>query len=152
MNSKNVGGQSERGINADFSDVPFSGKHQSVILIADNDIQIRKIVAFLLTHDGHFVLSAAADQEGLTLLRQYAGSIDLVITDMEMLRPNGTELCAHLLECRPGIKLLGISSADVAGRSTKTASFPLLLKPFDGPTLKARVREILAFSVQPSLP
>jgi YesN/AraC family two-component response regulator len=60
------------------------------------------------------VLSAADGHEGLELSRQYPESIDLVITDVEMPRLNGTDLCAHLLEERPGIRVLVISAADMS--------------------------------------
>jgi YesN/AraC family two-component response regulator len=62
-----------------------------------------------MQREGYFVLSAADGQEGLELSRKYPGTIDLVITDVQMPRLNGTDLCAHLLEDRPGIKVLVMS-------------------------------------------
>jgi DNA-binding response OmpR family regulator len=97
-----------------------------------------------MQHDGHFVLSAADGHEGLELSRKYPGSIDLVITDVLMPRLNGTDLCAHLLEERPGIKVLVMSGADMREIASQNADMPFLPKPFDGETLKAKVRAILA--------
>ena len=121
----------------------------SAILIADDDAPIRNLVTLLMLQDGHFVLSAADGQEGLALSRQYPGSIDLVITDVKMPRMNGTDLCAHLLEERPGIKVLVMSGADMNEIVSQNANLPFLPKPFDGETLKAKVRMILAAPVQP---
>ena len=75
--------------------------------------------------------------------------MDLVITDVDMPRLNGTDLCAHLLEERPGIKVLMMSGADMSEIVSQNINLPFLPKPFDGKTLIARVRAILAATVQP---
>ena len=122
------------------------GKH--VVLVADDDQQIRSLVTMLLQEDGHHVLSASDGLEGLEISRQYQGPIDLVIADVEMPRLNGIDLCVRLCEERPGIKLLVMSGADTSGDAAKSAELPFLPKPFDIQTLLARVRAVLADSVQ----
>jgi hypothetical protein len=59
-----------------------------------------------------------------------------------MPRMNGTDLSGHLMEERPGIKVL-VSGADMAEIVSKNANMPFLPKPFNGQTLTARVRKIL---------
>jgi DNA-binding response OmpR family regulator len=118
--------------------------HRSVILVADDEALVRNLVTLLLQQDGHLVLSAANGHEGLELSRRYPGTIDLVITDEQMPRLNGTDLCAHLLEERPGIKALVMSGADMSEIVSQNINLPFLPKPFDGKTLLARVRTILA--------
>jgi CheY-like chemotaxis protein len=98
----------------DFPLPRFRWTRYSVILVADDDALVRNLVTLLMQQDGYFVLSAADGHEGLELSRQYPGSIDLVITDVKMPRLNGTDLCAHLFEERPGIKLLVMSGEDVS--------------------------------------
>jgi len=61
---------------------------------------------------------------------------------------NGTDLCAHLLKERPGIKVLVMSGADTGEIVSQNIHLPFLPKPFDGKTLVARVRAILAAPVQ----
>lgn len=128
------------------------GRHQPVILVADDEALIRNLVTILLQQDGYFVLSAADGHEGLELSRQYPGSIELVITDMRMPRMNGTDLCAHLLAERPGIKVLVMSGEDINEIVSQNVNLPFLPKPFDGQTLKARVRALLAAEITPDLP
>jgi DNA-binding response OmpR family regulator len=123
------------------------GVHQSVILVADDEPLIRNLVTLIMQREGHFVLSAADGHEGLELSRQYPGAIDLLITDVNMPRMNGTDLCGHLTEERPGIKVLMMSGADIREIVRQNANLPFLPKPFDGQTLKARVREILVAPV-----
>ena len=134
----------------DLPDLRSLGVYQPVILVADDEALIRNLVTLLLQHDGYFVLSAADGHEGLELSRKYPGPIDLVITDVQMPRLNGTDLCAHLIQERPGIKVLVMSGADVSEIVSQNANMPFLPKPFDGETLKARVRAILATPPQPA--
>ncbi|MGB9454901.1 MAG: response regulator [Bryobacteraceae bacterium] len=122
-----------------------------MILVVDDDALIRKLITFIMRLDGHFVLSAANGHEGLELSRQYLGSIDLVITDVEMPRLNGTDLCAHLLEERPGIRVLVMSSAAMSESVNQNVDLSFLPKPFDPEALRARVRAILAAPVQPPM-
>ena len=129
-------------------DLRSAGVHQSVILVADDEALVRNLVTLLLQQDGHLVLSAANGHEGLELSRRYPGTIELVITDVQMPRMNGTDLCAHLLEERPGIKVLVMSGADMSEIVSQNINLPFLPKPFDGKALVARVRAILATPVQ----
>jgi two-component system, cell cycle response regulator CpdR len=127
-----------------LSDFRPPESHHSVILVADDNGLVRNLVGLLMQHDGHFVLSAADGSEGLELSRQYPGTIDLAITDLEMPRMNGSDLCGHLLEERPGIKILVMSGADKREILGQNATLPFLHKPFDGNTLRAKVQTILA--------
>jgi DNA-binding response OmpR family regulator len=133
----------------ELPDLPLLGVRRSVILVADDEALIRNLVTLLLQHDGYFVLSAADGHEGLELSRRYPGTIDLVITDLQMSRLNGADLCARLVEERPGIKVLVMSGADGSEIVRQNANMPFLPKPFDGETLKARVRAILDAPPEP---
>jgi DNA-binding response OmpR family regulator len=130
-------------------DLRSLGLHQAVILVADDEPLIRNLVTLLLQHDGYFVMSAADGHEGLQLSRKYPGVIDLLITDMEMPRMNGTDLYGHLMEERPRIKVLVMSGADVSEIVRQNANLLFLPKPFNGEALKAKVQAILAAPVQP---
>ena len=153
MTPENSGRQKGSGSSQplDFRDLPSSGARHYVILVADDDALVRNLVTLLLQQDGHFVLSAADGHEGLELSRQYPGTIDLLITDLKMPRLNGSDLCTHLLEERPGISVLIMSGAEMNEIVSQNANLPFLPKPFDGETLRARVRAILAPPVEPPL-
>ena len=131
----------------DLPDLRALGTQQSVILVADDEPLIRNLVTLLMQQEGYFVLSAADGHEGLELSRKYPGAIDLVITDVEMPRMNGTDLCGHLMEERPGIKMLVMSGKDISDIVRQNANMPFLPKPFNGEILKAKVQAILAAPV-----
>jgi CheY-like chemotaxis protein len=109
---------------ADLPECRSPQTHQSVILVADDDLQVRKLVTRLMEQDGHFVLSAADGQEALELSRRYAGSIALLITGVRMPRLNGTDLCAHLLKERPEIKVIFSINADLSELFAPSADMP----------------------------
>jgi DNA-binding response OmpR family regulator len=112
---------------------------------------VRNLVTLLMQGEGYFVLAAADGHEGLELSRKYSGKIDLLITDLDMPRLNGTDLCARLMEERPGIKVLVMSGAEMEEIVSTNVNLPFLPKPFDGQMLKARVRELLAAPVRPAI-
>src|SRR5271169_5819438 len=124
--------ESDRSI--ELQDLRPRAAPQTVILVADDAVLIRNLVTLLMQQEGYFVLSAADGHEGLELSRRYPGSIDLVITDVQMPRLNGTDLCAHLLEERPGIKVLLMSGADMREIVSQNIDLPFLPKPFNGQT------------------
>ncbi len=116
----------------------------AVVLVVDDDVLVRTIVTRLLQRDGHLVLSAADGREALELARKHDGAIHLVITDYNMPHLNGGELCAHLIEERPGIKALVMSGTDVGDIVSQTANVRFLPKPFDCEKLRRHVDEIIA--------
>ena len=128
--------------------LPEVSARQSVILVADDDVLVRNLVTLLLQGQGYVVLSASDGQEGLELSRKYPGTIDLVITDVEMPRLNGMDLCTHVLEERPRIKIIVMSGADMEEIVSRNANLPFLPKPFDGEALIARVLSVLGARVQ----
>jgi DNA-binding response OmpR family regulator len=131
----------------DLPEPQFPAKHAYTILVADDQAVIRNLVTLLMQKEGHSVLSAADGLEGLELSRSYPGPIDLLITDVEMPRLNGSDLSAHLLEERPGIKVLMMSGADMSEIISRNVNMLILPKPFDGESLTAKVRAILTSSV-----
>ncbi len=126
------------------SDSPILWGDRPVVLVADDELLIRNVVTLLLQKEGCFVISAADGHEGLELSRKYPGHIDLVITDANMPRMNGTDLCGHLMEERPEIKALVMSGAEIRKIVRQNANLPFLPKPFDIETLRARVRALLS--------
>jgi len=117
--------------------------HPPVVLVADDEVTILDLVTSLMETEGFEVLPASDGHEALELSRSYPGTIDLVITDVEMPRLNGSDLCSHLLAERPGIKVLLMSGADMDNLRRRAAAFPLLPKPFEGRMLREKVRALL---------
>jgi DNA-binding response OmpR family regulator len=143
--SHNPNGKTNQHLN--LADAQPLRADQSVILVADDEALLRNLVTLLLQRDGYSVLSAADGHEGLELSRKYPGPIHLLITDLEMPRMNGTDLCGHLMEERPGIKVLVMSGSDITEIVRQNVNLPFLPKPFNGEALRTRVRAILSAAV-----
>jgi CheY-like chemotaxis protein len=73
---------------ADAAPVPLS----SVILLADDDASVRHFVKTLLNREGYQVLEASDGHGALALARKIGGSVDLLVTDVEMPGMDGREL------------------------------------------------------------
>lgn len=120
-----------------------------VILVADDEVMILDLVTNLMQSEGYLPLPASDGHAALELSRSYKGTIDLAITDLQMPRLNGTDLCSHLLAERPGIKVLVMTGEDTGRLRRDAASLPVLPKPFDCQVLTARVRALLAMGGTP---
>lgn len=79
--------------------IPFT------ILLIEDDPTVRALVRRYLTQDGYMVVEAEDGQAGLEMLQEYAGRIDLVLTDIDMPRIDGITVAGVLAALRP---LLGV--------------------------------------------
>ena len=78
-----------------------------LILLIDDDLNIRKILRQILEHAGYEVLEASDGREGLSLYRERLP--DLVVTDMVMPGKDGLETITDLRIEFPGSKIIAIS-------------------------------------------
>jgi len=76
--------------------------------------------------EGYSVIEAADGIDALSLVQEWSGPLDLVITDMNMPRLGGAELAELLSVFRPDLPVLAMTGdSRVADRR-----LPTLLKPF----------------------
>jgi CheY-like chemotaxis protein len=117
-----------------------------VILLAEDEVQIRRVFRLVLERDGYRVLAAADGQEALTMSRAFSGVIDLLLTDIEMPGMSGLALWECIRRERPETKVLLMS-----GRAS-VRGLPFVRKPMTPASLKAAVRELVrAGSQDPGL-
>jgi CheY-like chemotaxis protein len=114
-----------------------------VILIAEDEVIVRNLVRHLLTAEGHEILAAADGYEALELSRKYAGTIDLLITDVKMPRMDGLALIDKLIEERPNIRILVMSAHSSDELRGRGSGFSFLRKPFPPGAFRQKVREVL---------
>ena len=125
---------------------PHAPTTSETILLVDDEAAILEIGTFILTQQGYTVLTAASPSKALTLSQEYAGNIDLLITDIIMPEMNGCELAGQMLATRPTLKILYISgyTADIiAPHGVLEAGAHLLEKPFTMKSLRQKVHEVL---------
>jgi PAS domain S-box-containing protein len=120
-------------------------KGEGIIVLAEDDRSVRRLVVSELTRRGFTVLEAEDGVAALELIRREKGRIDILVTDVVMPRMNGADLAKAAEGIRPGLKILFISGhPERAGAGLDpTGVTNLLMKPFTADTLAARIKELI---------
>ena len=120
-------------------------KGEGVVLLAEDDRSVRRLVVSELTRRGFTVLEAEDGAAALELLRRDPDRIDVLVTDVVMPRMNGADLAKAAGRIRPELKILFISGhPERAGAGLDpTGVTNLLMKPFTADTLAARIKELI---------
>jgi PAS domain S-box-containing protein len=124
-----------------------------VVLLVEDEGQLRKLVASVLRRSGYQVIAAAGPLEALTLSRGIAGPIDLLLTDVVMPQMSGKELADRLATERPATRVLfmsGYAEQSILGDGlVRSDRPPFLQKPFTFDDLLATVRRVLGGDPSP---
>ena len=113
------------------------------IVLIEDDVDIRRLVADALAAQGHDVESAAVALEGLQLTVK--GKPDLVVMDLGLPDLDGTELLRMIRAVSqvPIIVITARGGDDVVIRTLDSGADDYLVKPFSVAQLEARVRALL---------
>jgi len=139
------GGAAPRSGTAATSGAAVTG--EGVVLLAEDDRSVRRLVAAELTRRGYTVIDAEDGLAALQIFEADPGRVDVIVTDVVMPRMNGADLAKAAEALRPGVKVLYISGhPERAGQGLgDPAGVPnLLMKPFTADVLAARIKEMLA--------
>ncbi len=125
----------------------MGGMGAASILVADDQEGHRRLLALVLSDEGHDIVMVGDGREALDWLQQHTP--DLVILDVAMPFVSGLEVAAWMRrEPRfDGVKVVILTAA----RDERTREFcrvasvdALVLKPLDGTDFRALVRSVLA--------
>jgi two-component system cell cycle sensor histidine kinase/response regulator CckA len=116
-----------------------------LILVVDDEPQIRDITAAMLSRNGYRVLTACDGAEAVALFATRSAEINVLITDLIMPNLDGAALANIVQHLNPRVKVLAMSGLSSAGRSGKTERFggAFLFKPFKIQTLLTAVNTLL---------
>jgi CheY-like chemotaxis protein len=99
------------------------------LLVVDDNPDILQILSSMITLFGHGVDEAGDGLEAIGLLQQ--GRYDVVVTDADMPRVDGIQLCKFLKAQRPDIHVIGMSGDLSALKEMEDAGADICLpKPF----------------------
>jgi CheY-like chemotaxis protein len=136
---------------------PSRYEHQSTeerlrVLIADDDLLLRKFLYRILETGGYEVLSAGSGEEALEICRKSTPPVDLLVTDYNMPGMNGVELARECAAGRAELPVLYISG-DCPGKELHAeATMPrraFLPKPFRREELLRKCKEMLLVQDDP---
>jgi PAS domain S-box-containing protein len=118
---------------------------ETVLLVEDEE-ELRRLVARILTSYGYRVLVAENGEEALRLAQQTQETIHLVLSDVIMPDLYGPEVARRIRALRPDVRVLhmsGYTDNAVVLQGVLDEGLPYLQKPFTPSALAARVREVL---------
>jgi len=124
---------------------PALVKGEGVVLLAEDDRSVRRLVVAELTRRGFTVIEAEDGSAALEIFRREKERVDVLVTDVVMPRMNGADLARQCDRVKPGVKILFISGhPDRAGAGLDpTGVTNLLMKPFTADTLASRIKELI---------
>jgi CheY-like chemotaxis protein len=117
------------------------------ILIAEDERDIRDLVAFTLRFAGHEVIAVGDGEEAVLTARKEMP--DLILMDVRMPRMTGYEACEKM-KADPELKDIPVVFLSAKGQESeirtglKAGAAEYLLKPFAPVELTQRVAELLA--------
>jgi len=123
------------------------------IFLAEDDKEMRGLVASVLRRSGHEVVEAA---DGLELLRQIESvdeleseaCRDLVVTDVRMPGATGLEVLASLRQSRPNVPVVLVSSfgdEELRADARQLGAAAFLDKPFSLAALQTTILQLSAW-------
>ena len=113
------------------------------IVLIEDDVEIRRLVADALASQGHDVESAGVALEGLNLAVK--GNPDLIVMDLGLPDLDGSELLKMIRAVSqvPIIVITARGADEVVVRTLDAGADDYLVKPFSVSQLEARVRALL---------
>jgi DNA-binding NtrC family response regulator len=116
------------------------------VLVVDDEPEVRKLVAAIISGLGHTVLTADNGEHALGTYERLGSRIDLLVTDVVAPGMSGPQLAERLSARQPGLKVLYISGYDhthVVQTYVLDRGCQLLSKPFTASQLANTVTEML---------
>jgi PAS domain S-box-containing protein len=134
------------------------GRCETILLVEDVQA-VRDVVHRVLSDNGYIVLDAVDADAAIERVASFAGSIDLLLTDIMLPGRNGRVLASELQAKLPELKVLftsGYNDDEILRRNAQASEFAFIAKPFSSRALLQKVREVLereplsAPSIRPS--
>jgi two-component system, cell cycle sensor histidine kinase and response regulator CckA len=119
---------------------PSAGR---VVLLVEDESDVRDIVAEILRRAGHTVHATSGLASTLTLLEQAPGRLDLLLTDLVLPGGNGLEVAKRVRALYPDIPVLFMSGYSESVFSGGASVEHLLQKPFTSRTLLDTIHDLL---------
>jgi signal transduction histidine kinase/ActR/RegA family two-component response regulator len=117
-----------------------------MILLVEDEDQVRAILKHILEGQGYHVLSASNGEEAFSISQDLERDIKLMITDVVMPQMSGRELAERVLAVRPNLPVLfmsGYTDDAIVRHGLLDEKLNFLQKPFDLAGVARKVREVL---------
>jgi two-component system, cell cycle sensor histidine kinase and response regulator CckA len=118
------------------------------ILLVEDEVNVLKLLRTILEQAGYYVLQATDPEHAAWICGQYAGHVDVLVTDVVMPGQNGTELSGTVFGRWPNVKIILVSGHPDApaliARSLGNIPNPICFvpKPIDPDRLLNAIRSL----------
>ncbi len=110
------------------------------VLVVDDEVNLRKVLAAMLRKEGYEVAVAADGEQALADLEK--NGADVVVTDLVMPKVGGMELLKNVNASQPDVPVIIITAhgtVDSAVEAIKLGAFDYITKPFEQAEIQAVV-------------
>src|SRR5512138_212054 len=118
--------------------MPSQTGQTAKILVADDEVNLRRVLVAMLRRDGHEVVQAATGLEAIEQL----GDVDVVITDLRMPGADGMEVLRTASRNHPHVPVIMITAYGSVGQAVeaiKAGAFDYIEKPFEQDSIRVIV-------------
>jgi len=113
------------------------------VLVADDEAALRNTIVEILRSSGYHVLESQTAEDALEIVRQNAGKIDILLTDIVMPGLRGPELARRVQNIQPDVKVVFMSGyAEGLPEAELPPNSAFLQKPFRFATLLEQLKLI----------
>jgi CheY-like chemotaxis protein len=126
---------------------PAVAAGSEVVLVVEDQEDVRRYAVEVLKSRGYSVLSSADGEAALEISAHYPDPIHLLVTDVVLPGMNGSELAGRLKALRPTLRVLftsGYTRDVIAERGILEPTTAFIAKPYTPAELSAKVRELLS--------
>jgi PAS domain S-box-containing protein len=117
-----------------------------VILVCEDEEEVRRLVCEVLRSAGYTVLEAEHGRHALEVAAGHRGPIHLLVSDVIMRELDGRKLSQEMTRTHPGLQVIFVSGYTdyvLDSEVSRGKSVDFLQKPFTPAALLQRVRELL---------
>ena len=128
------------------SEVPEIKMGTESILIAEDDVQVRRLLKNVLEGSGYKIFEAVDGEDALRVFHKNKDEIQLFILDVIMPKKNGKEFYDEVKKVNPDIKAIFISGYDaeiIHKKGILAEGLDFISKPVSPYELLRKVREVL---------
>ncbi len=121
--------------------------HGQTVLVVEDEPAMREVTRRILDRNGYQVVAVASGHEALDVLASQLEHIDVLLTDVIMLRMQGKELAGKISILQPAARVIfmsGYTQGLLSAQGVLEPGIHLIEKPFSESTLLTKLHEVLS--------
>jgi two-component system, cell cycle sensor histidine kinase and response regulator CckA len=121
------------------------GKGETILLVED-EIALRELLAMLLEERGYRVLTASDGEEAVEIFRQHSNEVAVVLSDLGLPKLGGWEAFIQMKAINSHVKAIlasGYFDPELKQEIIKTGAKQFIQKPYQPPEVLLKIRQLI---------